>query len=141
MSSLVILPILFIIAYLLLVRPQQRKARAQQKLMSDYQMGDKVVTAGGIVGIVVGMDDRLVELKLTDDVTVSFLRQAVNRRWDLMFPESDPTPNDLDGSIGEDPGKVTSAWGGEDIDKPATGLKGKDTEDPAAGGGRNTEGD
>ncbi|MHB1486628.1 MAG: preprotein translocase subunit YajC [Acidimicrobiales bacterium] len=138
MSSLAVLPILFIIAYLLLVRPQQRKARAQQKLMSDYQMGDKVVTAGGIVGIVVGMDDRVVELKLTDGVTVSFLRQAVNRRWDLMFPEPDLTPNSLGGSHPEDPDKATSAWGGEDKDMPANGWNG---EDPPADGGRTTEGD
>jgi preprotein translocase subunit YajC len=52
-----------IIFYVLLIRPQQKRAKEQAKMLSELKVGDKVTAAGGIVGVVVGIKDNSVTLR------------------------------------------------------------------------------
>jgi preprotein translocase subunit YajC len=78
-----LLPLLLIVLvmYFLMIRPQQRKQKAHQAMISSLKTGDEVVTAGGIYGSVVGVDDKksIVYLKIANDVKIKVERFAVTR--------------------------------------------------------------
>lgn len=79
-----LLPVVFLVVlYLLLIRPQQKRAREHRELVSGISIGDAVVTIGGIHGEVVELGESTMDLKLTeaagDDVVVRFQRSALAR--------------------------------------------------------------
>jgi preprotein translocase subunit YajC len=52
--------------YLLMFRPQQKKAREHALLLKTIKNGDKIVTSGGILGVVVGLKDKSVSIRSAD---------------------------------------------------------------------------
>lgn len=52
-----------IIFYVMLIRPQQKRAKEQAKMMAELKAGDKVTTTSGIVGVVVGIKDNSVTIR------------------------------------------------------------------------------
>lgn len=77
-----ILPIVLIIAvfYLLLIRPQQKRARQHRELVSAVDVGDQVVTIGGLHGTVRSVDDDTIRLELAPNLDITLAKQAVSRR-------------------------------------------------------------
>lgn len=69
--------LIFVIMYFLLIRPQQQQHKKTQAMLKALKKGDRVVTSGGILGTVVGVDDAKVVLKVSDDVKLEFLKSAV----------------------------------------------------------------
>lgn len=74
-----LLPFLLIILvfYFLILRPQQKRQKERQKLLSSVQKGDKVITSGGIHGVVEGLDDKTVLVKIADNTKVKMERSAI----------------------------------------------------------------
>ena len=70
------LPI-FLILYLLLIRPQQQRQKKLNEMLKALKKGDRVLTTGGIIGTVVGVDDAKTVLKIADDVRVEFAKNAI----------------------------------------------------------------
>jgi preprotein translocase subunit YajC len=70
------LPI-FLIIYLLIIRPQQKRQKDLEKMLKALKKGDKVLTSGGMYGTVVGLDDAKTVLKVADDVKLEFARSAI----------------------------------------------------------------
>jgi len=68
---------LFVIFYLLLIRPQQQQQKQAEKMRSALKKGDKVLTTGGIIGTVVGLDDGKAVLRVAEDVKLEFARSAI----------------------------------------------------------------
>ena len=68
---------IFLILYLLLIRPQQQRQKKLNEMLKALKKGDRVVTTGGIIGTVVGVDDAKAVLKIADDVRVEFAKSAV----------------------------------------------------------------
>jgi preprotein translocase subunit YajC len=68
-SWLGIAPIIFIFAifYLVLIMPQQRKQKKWQAMLGDLKTGDKVVTSGGLHGIIVALKDDYIHLRVPPD--------------------------------------------------------------------------
>ncbi|MHB1853773.1 MAG: preprotein translocase subunit YajC [Acidimicrobiales bacterium] len=77
--SLLILPLIFVIGYFLLVRPQQQQVRRQRALVSSLHVGAEVQTAGGIVGRIIDLDDQFVQLQVGPGTTITFIRSAVQQ--------------------------------------------------------------
>ncbi len=76
-SSLVPFILIIGIFYFLIIRPQQKKQKERQKLLDSIKKGDKVVTAGGIHGVVEGVEDNSLLIKVADNVKLKFERSAV----------------------------------------------------------------
>jgi preprotein translocase subunit YajC len=74
-----LLPILLImvIFYVLLIMPAQRRQKKTAAMLQALKMGDKVITTGGVYGIIVGLEDEAVQLRIADQVKVKVLRSAV----------------------------------------------------------------
>ncbi|MDR2796395.1 MAG: preprotein translocase subunit YajC [Spirochaetaceae bacterium] len=72
-------PFILIIAifYFLIIRPQNKKQKETQKMLSDLKKGDKVVTIGGVHGTIASIKDNSVVLKVDDNVKIEFSRSAV----------------------------------------------------------------
>jgi len=65
------------IVYFMIIRPQQRKQRETNAMLSSIRKGDRVLTSGGLYGTVVGTKDDVVVLKVADDVKMEFSRQSI----------------------------------------------------------------
>jgi preprotein translocase subunit YajC len=86
--DLIILPLLFLVMYLLLIRPQQQRVKRQRALISSLQAGDEVVTAGGLVGTIRVLDDNELRLEVGPGIEVRVLRGAISRRLGPDVPET-----------------------------------------------------
>jgi preprotein translocase subunit YajC len=70
---------MFVILYFLMIRPQQKKQKDHKKFLENLKKGDKVVTSSGILGVVSGLKDSSVVLKVGDGETkIEFLKSAVS---------------------------------------------------------------
>ncbi len=88
-----LLPLLLLIPlWFLLVRPQQRRVRAQQAMVRSLQAGDDVLTSAGIYGSIVDLDDEVVTLQVADGVRLRVARMAIGRRL-----TAHPGENAIDG--------------------------------------------
>jgi len=77
-SPVVPLVMMGVIFYFLLIRPQQKKAKELQTLVSSLKTGDKVVTQGGIHGIVSNVKDgSTLSLKIADNVKIEVDKSAI----------------------------------------------------------------
>ena len=67
--------LIFVIFYFFLIRPQQKKVKDHKLMVESLKRGDKVVTAGGIVGTVERViDNDKVEVSISDDVKVEIIK-------------------------------------------------------------------
>lgn len=81
-SFLLMMVVLFGVMYFFMIRPQQKKEKERQKLISDLKKGDKVVTNSGIFGIIWGLKDNVVILKVDEEVKIEFLKSAIAGKVD-----------------------------------------------------------
>jgi preprotein translocase subunit YajC len=80
MQPLLALVVTFGLMYLLLIRPQQRRMRQHQAVVSSLRAGDEIVTAGGIYGTVVAVDEETMIVEVAPGVELRILRAAVSQR-------------------------------------------------------------
>src|SRR3989442_15168100 len=69
--------LVFGVFYLLLIRPQQRKQRQLQATIAELKTGDKVVTTGGIVGVITAVRDTSFLIRSADKTILEIARSAV----------------------------------------------------------------
>jgi preprotein translocase subunit YajC len=72
-------PFILIIAifYFLIIRPQNKKQKETQKMLSALKKGDKVVTIGGVHGTIASVKENSVLLKVDDNVKIEFSRSSI----------------------------------------------------------------
>ena len=68
---------LFALFWLLVIRPQRRRQRTQAAMIRGLEVGDEIVTAGGIYGEITGLDDDEVRVEIAEGVEVRVARRAV----------------------------------------------------------------
>ena len=72
------LVLIFIVFYFLLIRPQQSKMKAQREMLGGVKRGDRVVTGGGIIGLVAKViSDNELQVELAEGVRVRVLKQTI----------------------------------------------------------------
>jgi preprotein translocase subunit YajC len=101
------LPLILIggVFYFLLIRPQQRRQKAQQALVRSAEVGDEIVTTSGIFGTIIDIDDDedVLIIEIAPNTRIRMVRAGIGRR--LTEEQYD------DGSYDED----------DDDDEPGTG--------------------
>lgn len=100
MGSLVLLILIPLAMWFLVLRPQQARLRAQRQLVASLEAGDRVVTAGGIVGTLTVVGESEVTLATRPGVELQVLRAAISRRLDPPGAELPPPPDDVAGEEG-----------------------------------------
>jgi preprotein translocase subunit YajC len=76
--ALLPLVLILVIFYLLLILPAQRRQKKVADMQRSLKAGDKVITSGGIYGVIVGADGDTVHLRVADQVKVRVSRSAVS---------------------------------------------------------------
>jgi preprotein translocase subunit YajC len=72
------LVLIFIVFYFLLIRPQQAKVKAQREMLGGVKRGDRVVTGGGIIGLVTKViGDNELQVELADGVRVRIIKATI----------------------------------------------------------------
>lgn len=69
--------IIFVIFYFLIIRPQAKERRKLQEMLDNLKSGDRVITAGGIMGTIHSVTDTSVELKIAEKVKITVLRSSI----------------------------------------------------------------
>ncbi len=78
MLSAMIFPILLLVVfYLLLIRPQQKRAKEHKQMVGSLKKGDEVVTNGGLLAKVVDVGDNFILVEASEGVQLKIQRQAV----------------------------------------------------------------
>lgn len=70
--------LIIIIFYFIVYRPQQKEQKKRKALIESLKKGDKVVTAGGIHGVVAGIKDDIVSLKVCGEVKIDVSKSSVS---------------------------------------------------------------
>lgn len=85
-----LIPLLFVGGmWLLLVRPQQQRVRRQRELVANLEVGDRIVTIGGIVGTVLALTDDEARIEVAPGTVLTLLRAAVSRTLDEQGTRGD----------------------------------------------------
>ena len=78
-AMLIWLGLLFVMMYFLLIRPQRKRQKEHEKLITELRKGDKVVTTGGLFGTIFAIDDdkgRII-LRINEETKLEFLKTAI----------------------------------------------------------------
>ena len=78
-SGFSVIPLLIILGmgYVLIIRPQNQQRKEQDRMREALKPGDEVVTAGGLFGIVVGLRDQRIQVRISDGVKVEVSRHRI----------------------------------------------------------------
>ncbi len=72
--------ILFAIFYFLIIRPQQKATKAHKEMLDALVKGDKIITTGGLIAIIVKTEEDFIKIKLNDDTIVKLDRAYVSKK-------------------------------------------------------------
>ena len=73
--------LMFVILYLLIIRPQQKKQKDHQRMIDELKKGDRVVTSGGVHGTITGIKDKedILVVQVAKDVQIEVSRGSISR--------------------------------------------------------------
>ena len=71
---------MFVFMYLLLIRPQQKRAKDHKNLLNALKKGDEVVTNGGVIGKITAVDESFAEIEVSSGVSMKVQKQGINQK-------------------------------------------------------------
>ncbi|HEY0634216.1 MAG TPA: preprotein translocase subunit YajC [Gammaproteobacteria bacterium] len=77
LMSFLPLILIFVVFYVMLIRPQAKRAKEHKKMVEALAKGDEVLTTGGMLGRITELGENFVEVELADNVRVKLQRQAI----------------------------------------------------------------
>jgi preprotein translocase subunit YajC len=89
MQPILMMLVMFGIFYFILIRPQVKKQKEHQAMLTRLGKGDEVITRGGMIGKITGVsDDGIVVLELQEKVRVRVPRAYIEGKWEGKVPAS-----------------------------------------------------
>jgi len=85
---LIVMPLIILVFYFLVMRPQNKKQKEAKKMLESIRKGDRVVTIGGLRGTVVTVKDDVVVLKVDENTKLEYSKNAVAT---VLKREDEPT--------------------------------------------------
>jgi len=79
-----LLPFVFLIAimYFVIIRPQQKEAKARQAMIDALKKGDKVVTNGGFIVTINKVEENFLSVKMNADVTAQVTKDSISKKYE-----------------------------------------------------------
>ena len=96
MGPLLALLLTFGLMWVLLILPQQRRVKQHQAVVASLRAGDEVVTAGGVYGTIVSVDQDTLAVEVAPGLVLRVLRSAVSQRIASIDDEDDDDEDDDD---------------------------------------------
>jgi len=91
-STLVTFGLVFVVFYFLIIRPQNKKQKEAKKMIEAVKKGDKIITIGGIHGMVHAVKETTVVVKVDDDCRIEFAKSAIATVAPLEEKAEEPAP-------------------------------------------------
>lgn len=88
MQPIMMMLVMFGIFYFILIRPQMKRQKEHQAMLGKLGTGDEVITRGGVIGKITGVNGDVLVLEIQEKVRVRVPRAYVEGRWDGKVPES-----------------------------------------------------
>jgi preprotein translocase subunit YajC len=89
LQPMLMMLVIFGIFYFLLIRPQVKKQRETQAMLSKLGKGDEVLTRGGLIGKITGeAENGIVVIELQEKVRVRMPRAYIEAKWEGKVPDS-----------------------------------------------------
>ena len=87
-SSIIMMALIIVVFWFFIIRPQRKKDKETAKMRSELQVGDEIVTIGGIIGIIVSMkEDSLVIETGSDRSKIRLARWAISGKNTTAEPK------------------------------------------------------
>ena len=79
-----LLPFVFLIAimYFVIIRPQQKEAKARKEMIEALKKGDKVVTNGGFIVVINKVEEKFLSVKMNDDVITKITKDSIAKKYE-----------------------------------------------------------
>jgi preprotein translocase subunit YajC len=90
-GPIMMMVLIFVLFYFMLIRPQRRQQREHQLKLAALRTGDEVVAAGGIHGLVTNVSDRVITLKIADNVKIKVEKASV---LTILKKSDEPEPDE-----------------------------------------------
>lgn len=79
MSMWIMLALIFVIMWMFMIRPQRKQQKELEQFRAGLKKGDKIVTIGGIYGVVDSISDKYVSVRVDGDVKLRFDKTAIQK--------------------------------------------------------------
>lgn len=99
-SGFLLIVVAFAFLYFVLIRPQKRRQVEAQRLLSSLEVGDEVVTSGGIYGTITSLEDADVKVQIAPQLEVRVARRAIG----AIIPKDEPVEVEAEPEDGPTPG-------------------------------------
>lgn len=76
-STIIMFGAIFAIFYFMIIRPQQKRSKEREKLLSNIEKGDKIITSGGVHATIVGLEEKTVLVEIAPNVKIKVERSAI----------------------------------------------------------------
>jgi preprotein translocase subunit YajC len=114
------LALIFVVFYFFLIRPQQQKAKQQRSMLDSIRRGDRVVTAGGLIGTVAKVvNNEEVLIDLADNVRVRAVRSTISQVLAKTEPAKEAKTKDGDTAANDDTATTATPAKDDDAKTPA----------------------
>jgi len=90
--SLLIIPVFFVLIWVLMIRPQQKRMKEHRALLAALEVGDEVLTSAGFYGVVTEFDGPTVFLEVADGVEIKISRESITEL--VSYDEADVVADD-----------------------------------------------
>ena len=87
MGPLIAIALMFLVFWVLIILPQQRRVRAHQALVRAIEVGDEVMTTSGLYGTIVSLDEEDATLEVAPGTVLRFARGAIAKNLSERAPE------------------------------------------------------
>lgn len=106
MSGMISLLLVVAFMWFLLIRPQQKQAKKRAEMLTSLKVGDKIVTIGGICGVIRQLTDDKIFIEIADGIVIEMLRNSISSidagEEDLPNPFEEEDEDDEDVYYDED---------------------------------------
>ena len=79
-----LLPFVFLIAimYFVIIRPQQKEAKARTEMIAALKKGDKVITNGGFIVVIDKVEENFISVKMNDAVIAKITKDSISKKYE-----------------------------------------------------------
>ena len=84
LMSLLPLVLIFVVFYFLIIKPQQKRQKEHAQMVADLKKGDKIVTSGGLIAVVIKPEEDFIKIELNDNTVVKLDKAFIAKKVEVV---------------------------------------------------------
>ena len=99
MGGYIFILVILVVMWFLLIRPQRRRQVESQRLLDSLEVGQEIVTAGGLYGTITSLDEDEARVEIADGIEVRVAKRAIAGVLSEEDPDELPEPEETPGTL------------------------------------------